>query len=427
MYNAYITKLKDVRPHSNADRLQVAECFGNQVIVSLDYKEDDIGIYFPEGCQLGVEYATQNNLLRKKDENGVNVGGYLDENKRNITALKLRGEISDGLFMPLTSLQFLGTTDKLKVGDAFNEFGGVELCCKYVPKINPPKNHVAGVAKKNKKKKIEVNFPEHIDSPQFKYCVGEFKTGDHIVITEKLEGTSHRSALLPIKIKKWYHKLFKIEPKTTYKDFCGSRRVTINENSDGGFYGTNEFRMKVHNELVSHLTPNMEIFGEIVGWPAPGAAPLMGTVDTTCLKDKEFTKTYGKTMTFHYGCQEGEYAFYIYRICELDSDGEVKIEYSTYQVKNWCEKHGFNCVPILMDKVLTSEDNIEEIAEQYCDGESTLAHHWREGCVIRRENICDKFKVYKNKNFNYKCMKGLATDQMKVDGNISQDLLDELA
>ena len=38
MYEAYITTLKNVRKHSNADRLQVAECFGNQVIIDLTYK-----------------------------------------------------------------------------------------------------------------------------------------------------------------------------------------------------------------------------------------------------------------------------------------------------------------------------------------------------------------------------------------------------
>ena len=36
-YTGYVTTLKNVRPHSNADRLLVGECFGNNVVVSLDY------------------------------------------------------------------------------------------------------------------------------------------------------------------------------------------------------------------------------------------------------------------------------------------------------------------------------------------------------------------------------------------------------
>ena len=40
MYNGYITKIINLRKHSNADRLQCGECFGNTVIVGLDTKEE---------------------------------------------------------------------------------------------------------------------------------------------------------------------------------------------------------------------------------------------------------------------------------------------------------------------------------------------------------------------------------------------------
>lgn len=66
MYNAYVTKLKNVRPHSNADRMLLADCFGNTICVGLDAKDGDIGIYFPTDGQLSVEYAEKNNLVRKK-------------------------------------------------------------------------------------------------------------------------------------------------------------------------------------------------------------------------------------------------------------------------------------------------------------------------------------------------------------------------
>ena len=47
MYKAYITTLKNVRSHPNADRMLLADCFGNTVCVGLEAKENDIGIYFP--------------------------------------------------------------------------------------------------------------------------------------------------------------------------------------------------------------------------------------------------------------------------------------------------------------------------------------------------------------------------------------------
>ena len=94
MYNAYITKIKDVKKHPNANRLQIGECFGNTVVVGLDTVEGEIGIYFGTDGKLGEEYATVNNLVRKKDENGNNIGGYLESDKRHIKAIRLRGRVS---------------------------------------------------------------------------------------------------------------------------------------------------------------------------------------------------------------------------------------------------------------------------------------------------------------------------------------------
>lgn len=57
-YCAYVTALKNVRKHPNADKLLLAECFGNTVCVDLSYSEGDIGIYFPIDGQLSEEFAS---------------------------------------------------------------------------------------------------------------------------------------------------------------------------------------------------------------------------------------------------------------------------------------------------------------------------------------------------------------------------------
>ena len=135
-YTAFITRIKNLRPHPNADRLQMGECFGNTVIVSLEYDDNQIGVYFPSDGQVSTAFAEANNLLRKKDENGNNIGGYMDPDKRNITAIKLRGEKSDGLFLPLKSLETFGDITTLREGDRIDNFNGNEICCKYVPRGN---------------------------------------------------------------------------------------------------------------------------------------------------------------------------------------------------------------------------------------------------------------------------------------------------
>lgn len=133
MYAAYITRIKNLRKHSNADRLLCGECFGNTVIVGLDTKPEELGVYFPVDGKLGTEYAVKNDLLRRKDENGKPAGGYLDSEKRNIKALKLRGEKSDGLFMPLSSLNGFTDIAKLREGDVITILNGVTICEKYIP------------------------------------------------------------------------------------------------------------------------------------------------------------------------------------------------------------------------------------------------------------------------------------------------------
>jgi len=140
MYSAYITTIKGLRKHSNADRLQCVSIFGNNVIVDLSYKEGQRVIFFPTDGQLSEDFATRNNLVRKKDDTGNSVGGYLDPDKRNITALKLRGEKSEGLVLPIEVLGVYTNISNLKDGDQITVLNGHEICRKYIPKADKPSN-----------------------------------------------------------------------------------------------------------------------------------------------------------------------------------------------------------------------------------------------------------------------------------------------
>lgn len=128
MYCGYITTLKGLRKHSNADRLQCVEVFGQNVIVDLSYKDGQRVVFFPSDGQLSEEYANDNKLVRVKDENGNNVGGYMDPNKRNVTAIRLRGEKSEGLILPIDTLSKYTDINKLKDGDQITVLRGHEIC-----------------------------------------------------------------------------------------------------------------------------------------------------------------------------------------------------------------------------------------------------------------------------------------------------------
>ena len=264
MYCAYITTLKDLRKHDNADRLQCATVFGNNVIVDLSYKNGQKVVYFPTDGQLGKEFAEENNLVRKKDEHGNNIGGYLDPDKRNITALKLRGEKSDGLVLPIEVLSKYTDIEQLMDGEQITTLNGTEICRKYIPRANHRNlNPKSGNGKKRnpKEEKLKISYPffvEHIDTQQLAYNEKAFKPGDTCYITLKMHGTSARTMnaveITKKKRPKLIKRLFQVNDKQikTYKFVSGTRRCTLRD-YEGGWYGSNAFREKYHNFFKTRL------------------------------------------------------------------------------------------------------------------------------------------------------------------------------
>ena len=127
---AYVVVLSQLRKHPNADKLKIATFFGNDTCVPIDAAEGEIGIYFPVDLQLSEEFCLENHLLRKKPD-GTPDTGYMDPNKRNVTAIRLRGEKSEGLFLPLSCIVYTGVNlDEVNVGDTITELNGHEICKK---------------------------------------------------------------------------------------------------------------------------------------------------------------------------------------------------------------------------------------------------------------------------------------------------------
>ena len=405
MYEAYITTIKNVRKHSNADRLQVGECFGNQVIVDLSYKEGDIGIYFPTDGKLSQEYADVNNLVRKKDENGNNIGGYLEPEKRNIKALKLRGEKSDGLFMPLKSLEPFGDITKLEIGDRIATFNGTLICEKYIPRTNRRNSNNSNKKQVKKKKKVEFPlFKEHVDTEQLDYNLGEFRKGDLCYLTLKMHGTSQRTANLPKNNNKnWFTKLKNKYLKTKYDVVTGTRRVVIdNFGKESGFYGTDKFREYYHNWFKDKLHKGEEVYYEVVGY-INETTPIMPDGDNKKVQDKDFIKKYGDKTRFSYGCAEGMNNIYVYRMTMTNEDGYV-VEYPWELVKTRCEEMGVNHVPELDKFFYTTEDNLLKRVDKYLDITDPVGKtHIAEGVVVRINNR-KTFKAYKKKGFFFKVL-----------------------
>lgn len=425
-YCAYVTTIKDVRKHPNADRLQLGECFGNTVCVSMEYVDNQIGVYFPTDGQLSVEFAEANNLLRRKDDAGNNIGGYMDPNKRNVTSIKLRGEKSDGLFLPLTCLDAFGDISKLSVGDTITVFNGHEICTKYIPRRNSRQGKPTdGNRTRKKKMPVAPLFAEHADTEQLAYNLGAFKVGDQIEITLKMHGTSQRTGYLPVlkgyKRTLW-DKIFKRDGTPIYDwGYVSGTRRTVLENYDGGYYGSNEFREQHSKIFEGKLWKGESVYYEVVGFTHTGA-PIMASAENKKLNDKAFIKQYGKTTVFSYGCAPEDEScpqsdIYVYRMTMTNEDGEV-VEYTSDFMRYRCEQMGVKTVPVFSNFTLNAYDieeggfenageYVKSVAEFYYDGPDPIGKiHVREGVVVRIVNK-PKFCAYKHKNFSFKCLEGL--------------------
>lgn len=434
MYCAYITTIKEIHKHSNADRLQCCEIFGNNVIVDMSYAAGDRVIYFPVDGQLSEEFANDNDLVRRKDENGNNTGGYLDPDKRNIKALKLRGEKSDGLILPIRVLEKYTDINELCDGDQITVLDGHEICKKYIPR-GSHRSHTGkvNVTKNKKEENQKVSYPfftEHIDTEQLAYNQQAFKENDIIYLTQKLHGTSFRVSncleFTTIKrnpiIKKLFHKEDRVTSK--FQVVSGTRRVVLRD-YDGGYYGSNAFRKKYNDFFSDKLPKGMTVYGEIVGWVDENT-PIMPKCNNSKVKDKAFSKQYGEETIFTYGCKPGENKCYIYRITMTNDDG-ITIEIPTEETIKWCDRLGCEYVPLLEKFLFTTWEDLNERCAKYLDIPEPLANgsHVAEGVVVRIDNR-SKFTAYKTKSFAFKVLEGIIKDNADApDMEEEQDLIAE--
>ena len=466
MHNGFIVEVKELKSHPNADKLQIATFFGETVIVGLDTKIGDIGVYFPCDIQLSLEYCDNNNLCRKNAD-GSNGQGYLERDKRNIKAISLRGEKSYGLYAPLSSLAFTGVDlATFKVGDTVSTVNGILICKKYIPRSNTRRgSHFEGNKTRKHKVPVAPLFMEHADTEQLAYNLGAFKCGDEIEITLKMHGTSQRTAYIPT-LKEYKRtlldRIFKREGTPIYDwGYVSGTRRTILENYEGGFYGSNAFREQHSKFFEGKLWKGETVYYEVIGFTDTGT-PIMAECSNKKLNDPDFVKQYGDTTVFSYGCApdggaEPDYHtencgapylikgpqsdIYVYRMTMTNEDGDV-VEYTPDFMRYRCEQIGAKTVPVLWRGTIPEIDNdealmedmketagtwIKNIAEQYYDGPDPIGKtHIREGVVVRILNR-PKFCAYKHKNHSFKMVSGIITEAV-ADSNIeiSEDILAEL-
>lgn len=169
---ASIEVIKNLRTHSNADTLEIAEILGWQVVVKKGiHKEGD-----------KVVFITIDSIVPKREWSNFLVDTKNPDKPLRVKNIKLRGEYSSGLVIPLIEfpIQFTGCDE----GHDLTETLGVTKYIKEIPANLSGEN--AG------------DFPTHIISKTDEdnglndpdLVTEVMETDTHLTITQKLDGTS---------------------------------------------------------------------------------------------------------------------------------------------------------------------------------------------------------------------------------------------
>lgn len=429
-YQAIIARLENVVKHPNADRLQIATCRSFNVVVGLEAKDGDMVVLFPEDGQLSEEFATANNLVRKKDENGNNIGGMFDENRR-VRTQTLRGVKSEAFVIGLNSLEKLNLDiSKLKEGDAFSVLENTLICEKYInPNTRKKANNQSNNKAKNKNKWnkmvnqfLKDSFHEHKETDNIRFLNSQVASNSIMTVTLKLHGTSQRSTYLNVieepktifqKIKVFFTK--KLE--RNWKKIYGTRRVIKTQES-------NDYRKKCHDIVSARMRKGETWYYEIVGYEDTGAL-IMHSCDNKKMKDKDFINKYGNQTNFTYGMDEKQCDIYVYRITLQDEDGNL-VEMPWPLVKQRCNESGIKHVPEIYTVMVGDQCDPSQIVEdvtKYVEESEDFNNlgdwsslHINEGVCVRFDSLENgNSKIFKCKSFKFRILEGIVKESGVVD------------
>lgn len=414
-HKAIVAKITEVIEIPGANTIHIAKVLGENVVVTKDWGVGFVGVLFPVDVQLSEDFAKINNLHRHSNLNAdTNVKGFFEDNRR-VRAQPFMKIKSEGFFVDVSAFEYIGKLN-FELGQTFDELNGKKICEKYINE-ETKKNKAQAQTGKILKRNATPFFDKHVDSEQFKHYAQNIPSGALLSFHAKVHGTSARMAYTQVvsplpSWKEFVNRFVPVFPDRKYDYVVGTRNVVISDGSKEGFHGSEEFRFDVMNELKPFLEKGMTVYGEIAGFA--NQRPIMPDHSVESLKDKAFTKKYGKSVTYKYGCKDHEYRFHVYRITYINAEG-VNVDFSQKQLEKWCDARGIlrtlevhpqmvydGDVEKLRELVYSLTERPEVLTEDYIDPSQIS-----EGIIIRVDNGNLKPDFFKNKSYAFRVMEGL--------------------
>jgi hypothetical protein len=372
-YAATVVTVTELHTLDGLDRLKGLRVFGYQALVPASTPIGSRMVVFVAGCRLSHEFVAGNNLYRHSNLNADGkTTGYIEDNRR-VQAIALRKNQSDALAMPLESLDAVfgdwRWDEILPPGAVFDTIEGKIICEKYTVAAKSGGTQGTNRGSVSKKLVPDEAFPEHYDTDQFARNAHKYSLGDHVIVTQKLHGTSVRfgNVLIPRKLT-WVEKLARFfgaeVQEQEYAFVAGSRRVAKSVNGNG-----DDLWSVVANKHRGVIPPGFMVYGEIVGW-TPGGAPIQ----------KNYT----------YDQKPGCCKLFVYRVTTLSTTG-LEHDLAWCDVEKFCERRGLDVVPTLMKtsfRTITPSELVDVKLRNRFSGALQLSDpkSFDEGVCIRNQN-----------------------------------------
>lgn len=383
---AYLATVTDVTPMAKADRLELVHINGWHCVCGKgEFQKGDIGVYF----------EIDSKLPEKKPFSDM---AFLVSKKYRIKTQKLRGEVSQGLFVPLS------TFDGTEFEDAVRNASIADLTYAHpwltealqvtyaVAEDNARKANPADKYKKmcqrhpqifkqpwarwmmkrswgkkvmflffGKKRDKKSGFPSEVpktDEERAQNQTYRFKEGntEKWIVTEKLDGSSTTAF--------WKRKGF-----NKHEFVVCSRNVAFDKPNKKCFYETNIYtEMAEKYNFEDALTKIANEYD--LAWVA-----LQG-------------ETYGNTV------QKRDYSLSGRDFAGFNLIFSDRGRLNSYEAKNIVAKYGIPWVPLIRDDYVLPA-TVDEILE-YAEGKSAIDGLPREGFVFRSQDGKDSFKAVSN-------------------------------
>ncbi len=359
-----ITTVDEVRPHPNADRLDLAVVKGWQVVVARD------------SMQAGesVVYVQPDALVPDAWAETWGVKPYLGKGGR-VRAVKLRGEPSFGFAIPLKR----GLLAEELTGAGYHAEDDVSAyfgITKYVPP--PPKTQRPG-GPQGFSMPEDARFSRYTDIMNLRHYPDLFDGWD-VVVTEKIHGTNSRIGVIGGVNVAGSHRVQRRDPGEVYSE-AYERAFERNEQA---WYDTLPRWKRWTRDLFFWPTPPWDEVKPSVTyedslywrpWEMPGVRPMLEALGGVNHQVILYGELFGPSVqALGYGVPDGEFSYVAF---DLMIDGKY-VDYVTF--RGVCDAFGVATAP----QLYVGPYDLGKI-RQMSEGSTTLNEgpHYREGVVVR--------------------------------------------